>query len=88
MSPIMNRLFKGAEQSAGTVRVAGRALETMDRSKIPYYRRNIGVVFQDFKLLPDRTVYDNIAYALSATGATRQDIRAKVHAVLRLTGLS
>ena len=56
--------------------------------KIPYYRRNIGVVFQDFKLLPNRTVYDNIAYALSATGATRKEIRAKVPDVLRLTGLS
>jgi len=87
-STIMNLLIKEREQSSGTIRVAGRALETMDRSKIPYYRRNIGVVFQDFKLLPDRTVYDNIAYALSATGATRKEIRAKVPDVLRLTGLS
>ena len=87
-STIMNLLIKEREQSSGTIRVAGRALETMDRSKVPYYRRNIGVVFQDFKLLPDRTVYDNIAYALSATGATRKDIRGKVPDVLRLTGLS
>jgi cell division transport system ATP-binding protein len=87
-STIMNLLIKEREPTAGTIRVAGRALETMERGKIPYYRRNIGVVFQDFKLLPNRTVYDNIAYALSATGATRKEIRAKVPDVLRLTGLS
>ncbi|MDX6721512.1 MAG: cell division transport system ATP-binding protein [Solirubrobacteraceae bacterium] len=87
-STIMNLLIKEREPTAGKIRVAGRALETMERGKIPYYRRNIGVVFQDFKLLPNRTVYDNIAYALSATGATRKEIRAKVPDVLRLTGLS
>src|SRR5882757_3642666 len=87
-STIMNLLIKEREATAGTIRVAGRPLETMDRSKVPYYRRNIGVVFQDFKLLPNRTVHDNIAYALSATGATRKEIRAKVPDVLRLTGLS
>ncbi|MEY2440672.1 MAG: cell division transport system ATP-binding protein [bacterium] len=87
-STIMNLLIKEREATAGSIRVAGRNLETMDRKKIPYYRRNIGVVFQDFKLLPNRTVHDNIAYALSATGATRKEIRAKVPDVLRLTGLS
>src|ERR1044072_4215386 len=87
-STINNLLIQEREATSGSIRVAGRSLETMDRKKIPYYRRNIGVVFQDFKLLPNRTVYDNIAYALSATGATRKDIRAKVPDVLRLTGLS
>jgi cell division transport system ATP-binding protein len=87
-STIMNLLIKERDATGGTIRVAGRPLETMDRSKVPYYRRNIGVVFQDFKLLPNRTVHDNIAYALSATGATRKEIRAKVPDVLRLTGLS
>ncbi|MEA2191858.1 MAG: cell division transport system ATP-binding protein, partial [Solirubrobacteraceae bacterium] len=87
-STIMNLLIMERTATAGTIRVAGRPLETMERSKIPYYRRNIGVVFQDFKLLPNRTVHDNIAYALSATGATRKEIRAKVPDVLRLTGLS
>ncbi len=55
---------------------------------MPYYRRNLGVVFQDFKLLPNRTVYDNVAYALQVTGGNRQEIRAKVPDILRLTGLS
>jgi cell division transport system ATP-binding protein len=55
---------------------------------VPYYRRNVGVVFQDFKLLPTRTVYDNIAYALQVTGASRKQIRATLPDILRLTGLS
>ena len=87
-STIMRLLIKEREPTSGTIRVAGRTLHEIERNKIPYYRRNIGVVFQDFKLLPNRTVYDNVAYALSATGATRKEIRAKVPDVLRLTGLS
>jgi cell division transport system ATP-binding protein len=51
-------------------------------------RRNIGVVFQDFKLLPNRTVYDNVAYTLQVTGGSRREIRQKVPDILRLTGLS
>ena len=87
-STIMRLLIKEREPTSGTIRVAGRALETMDRSKVPYYRRNIGVVFQDFKLLPNRTVHDNVAYALQVTGGGRREIRDKVPDILRLTGLS
>ena len=87
-STIMRLLIKEREPTSGTIRVAGRDVGAMERNKVPYYRRNIGVVFQDFKLLPNRTVYDNVAYALSATGAGRKEIRAKVPDVLRLTGLS
>ena len=56
--------------------------------QVPYYRRNVGVVFQDYKLLPTRTVYENVAYALQVTGGSRRDIRDKVPDILRLTGLS
>src|SRR5690606_41907248 len=76
------------EPTGGTIRVAGRNLADIPRKKVPYSRRNIGIVFQDFKLLPDRTVYDNVAYALQVTGASRKEIRAKVPDILRLTGLS
>src|SRR3984893_10963695 len=87
-STIMRLLVKELEPTEGTIRVAGRALEEIERKKIPYYRRNVGVVFQDFKLLPTRTVYDNIAYALHVTGAPRRQIRATLPDILRLTGLS
>ena len=68
--------------------MAGRDLSEITRKKIPYYRRNLGVVFQDFKLLPNRTVYDNVAYALQVTGGKRREVREKVPDILRLTGLS
>ncbi|MDQ8045683.1 MAG: cell division ATP-binding protein FtsE, partial [Patulibacter sp.] len=87
-STIMRLLGKQDEPTSGTITVAGRDLSEITRKRIPYYRRNLGIVFQDFKLLPNRTVYDNVAYALSATGAGRKEIRAKVPDVLRLTGLS
>src|SRR3954470_8271367 len=87
-STIMRLLIKEREPTSGSIRVAGRDLTEITRRKVPYYRRNIGVVFQDFKLLPTRTVYENVAYALSATGASRKEIRAKVPDILRLTGLS
>jgi cell division transport system ATP-binding protein len=87
-STIMRLLIKEIEPSEGRVRVAGRDLSEIGRKKVPYYRRNVGVVFQDFKLLPTRTVYDNIAYALQVTGASRKQIRATLPDILRLTGLS
>jgi cell division transport system ATP-binding protein len=87
-STIMRLLIKELEASAGAIVVAGRNLADIDRKKVPSYRRNLGVVFQDFKLLPNRTVYDNVAYALQVTGAGRKQIRQTVPDILRLTGLS
>jgi cell division transport system ATP-binding protein len=87
-STLMRLLIKELEPSEGTICVAGRSLAEIDRKRVPYYRRNVGVVFQDFKLLPTRTVYDNIAYALQVTGASRKQIRTKLPDILRLTGLS
>src|SRR3954470_13745359 len=87
-STLIRLLIKEIEPTAGTVRVAGRSLADISRAKTPHYRRNLGVVFQDFKLLPNRTVHDNVAYALQVTGGTRKEIRAKVPDILRLTGLS
>jgi cell division transport system ATP-binding protein len=87
-STMMRLLIKELDPTAGTIRVAGRDLAEIDRKKIPYYRRNVGVVFQDFKLLPTRTVYDNIAYALQVTGAGRKQIRRTLPDILKLTGLS
>jgi cell division transport system ATP-binding protein len=87
-STIMRLLIKELEATSGAIVVAGRNLADIDRKKVPSYRRNLGVVFQDFKLLPNRTVYDNVAYALQVTGAGRKQIRQTVPDILRLTGLS
>jgi cell division transport system ATP-binding protein len=87
-STIMRLLIKELEPTSGSIVVAGRNLDDIDRKKVPSYRRNLGVVFQDFKLLPNRTVYANVAYALQVTGAGRKQIRQQVPDILRLTGLS
>jgi cell division transport system ATP-binding protein len=87
-STIMRLLIKEIEPTSGSVCVAGRDLSQIKRSKVPYYRRNLGMVHQDFKLLPNRTVYDNVAYALQVTGGSRREVREKVPDILRLTGLS
>jgi cell division transport system ATP-binding protein len=87
-STVMRLLIKELEASQGSVRVAERSLADIPRKRVPFYRRNIGVVWQDFKLLPNRTVHDNVAYALQVTGGSRREIREKVPDILRLTGLS
>jgi cell division transport system ATP-binding protein len=87
-STIMRLLIKESEPTFGTIHVAGRDLSTIPRQKIPYYRRNVGMVFQDYKLLANRNVHDNVAYALQVTGGSRREIRDKVPDILRLTGLA
>ena len=87
-STAMKLLIKELEPTAGEIRVAGRDLQKIPRPRVPYYRRNLGVIFQDYKLLPNRTVYENVAYALQVTGGGRREIRDKVPDILRLTGLS
>jgi cell division transport system ATP-binding protein len=87
-STFIKLLIREVEPAAGEVLIAGRDIATLPRSRVPYLRRRIGTVFQDFKLLPNRTVYDNVAYALQVTGHSRKEIRAKVPDILRLTGLS
>jgi cell division transport system ATP-binding protein len=87
-STLIKLLIRELEPTEGTVAIAGRDIGELPDGKIPYLRRNIGTVFQDFKLLPNRTVYDNIAYALQVIGASRTEIREKVPETLRLVGLS
>jgi cell division transport system ATP-binding protein len=87
-STFIRLLMKEVELSRGQVQIAGRDLSNLPRQKVPKLRRNIGVVFQDYKLLPNRTVYDNVAYCLQVIGESRSAIKEKVPEVLRLVGLA
>jgi cell division transport system ATP-binding protein len=87
-STCVRLLMKELDADNGEILISGHELSTMPRKKVPKLRRNIGVVFQDFKLLPNRTVYDNVAYSLQVIGESRANIRRKVPDILRLVGLS
>ena len=87
-STLIKLLIRELMPTEGSVSIAGRDLGSLSEKKIPMLRRNIGTVFQDFRLLPSRTVYDNVAYALQVIGAPRSEIREKVPEALRLVGLS
>jgi cell division transport system ATP-binding protein len=87
-STCIRLLMKELEASQGDVMIAGKKLAGVPRDKVPFLRRNIGTVFQDYKLLPNRTVYDNVAYSLLVIGEARSEIRRKVPDILRLVGLS
>ena len=87
-STLVRLLLKELEPTNGRIMVGGRDLTRLRRSKVPLLRRNIGCVFQDFKLLPSRTAAENVAYALKVQGEGRNSIRRKVPEVLNLVGLS
>ncbi len=74
--------------TSGKITIDGVEVDTLKKRDIPYLRRSIGVVFQDFRLLDDRTVYENIAFAMKVVGATRREIRRQVPTLLSVVGLS
>jgi cell division transport system ATP-binding protein len=86
-STLIRTLTGEVKAASGHVLIAGRDIDRLPKRRIPHLRRRIGTVFQDFKLLPNRTVYDNVAYTLKVTGASRGDVRRKVPEILRLVGL-
>jgi len=86
-STIMRLLLKELDPTDGRILVGGRELARLRGNKVPMLRRNIGCVFQDFKLLTDRSAYDNVAYALRVQGQSKAQIRAKVPEILALVGL-
>jgi cell division transport system ATP-binding protein len=86
-STLIKTLIREVEPASGHVFIAGRDVDRLPERKVPMLRRRIGTVFQDFKLLPNRTVYDNVAYALQVIGEPRSEIRHKVPEILRLVGL-
>jgi len=87
-STMVRLLLKELEPTAGRIIVGGRDLARLKRSKVPLLRRNVGCVFQDFKLLPNRTAAENVAYALKVQGESKVSIRRKVPEVLNLVGLA
>jgi cell division transport system ATP-binding protein len=87
-STFIRLLMHQIEAARGEVLVAGRDIGMLQRQKVPKLRRHIGVVFQDYKLLPNRTVYDNVAYSLQVIGERRSEIKRKVPEALRLVGLT
>jgi cell division transport system ATP-binding protein len=87
-STVIRLILKELEPTQGRIIVGGRDLGRLKRSKVPLLRRNIGCVFQDFKLLPNRTAVENIGYALRVQGQSNTQIRKKVPEVLNMVGLA
>ncbi len=86
-STFIKLLFHEEQPTEGEVIVNGRPLSGMKRTEIPYLRRSIGIVFQDFRLLPNKTVYDNVAFAMQVIEVPRREIQKRVNTVLELVGL-
>jgi cell division transport system ATP-binding protein len=87
-STFIRLLIRELQVTSGHLMVGGRDLKKMNNKKVPYLRREIGCVFQDYKLLPRRTVAENVAYTLEVTGEAPRDIRRKVPEILSLVGLA
>ncbi|MBR3325105.1 MAG: cell division ATP-binding protein FtsE [Clostridia bacterium] len=87
-STMIKLILKEEEPTSGKIIINGKDTTFLKPSKVPYLRRSMGVVFQDFRLLPDKTVYENVAFAMYVVKATPKHVRRQVPMVLSLVGLS
>lgn len=87
-SSFLRLIYRDLLPDQGSVRVADMDVNSLPDKKVPYLRRCLGIVFQDFQLLPDRTVYDNVAFSLQVTGEKKNYIKQRVLEVLGMVGLS
>ena len=87
-STILKLIYAEEIPSEGEVYFNGRPISGINRKHLPFFRRNIGTVFQDFKLLPNRTAFENIAYALEVDGRETEEIHREVPEILEIVGLS
>lgn len=86
-STLLKLLYREEVPTSGQLLIDGKDVAKLPPRAVPYLRRNLGVIFQDFKLLPDRTVFDNVAFALECTDVPRREIMRRVPAALELVGL-
>ena len=87
-STLIKMILKEEEPTSGNIIINGKDTTFLKTKRVPYLRRSMGVVFQDFRLLPDKTVYENVAFAMHIVKATPKHIRRQVPMVLSLVGLS
>lgn len=87
-STFLKLMMREEVPSSGTIKIKDYNLGEMKKRKIPYFRRNMGIVFQDFRLIPNMTVYDNVAFAMRVVGAREKEIRKRVPYVINIVGLS
>jgi len=86
-STLLKLIYAEEDPTSGGVYFNGRSVKEIRRKLLPFYRRNIGTVFQDFKLLPQKTAFENVAYALEVNGEPTEEINEKVPGILDIVGL-